>query len=773
MSRKFKTGISIIIPTFNRAKFLYATLICLSNQKVQDNIEFEIIIVDSGNDESESVVNYFRMNGLKSLIYKKIKKSKNRALLRNIGTKISKYSILCFLDNDMLVPPNFIQTHFDEHKINKHTVLMGARRFLTEFEIFEFGEEKLQKNFNALENLSWYSDDRIYKDVNIQPWRYVFSHTLSMEKDDFLRAGKFNIHFGNHWGYEDIELGIRLQKLGCDFKLLKKHFNYHQPHFDQSNQEQHDVRNKGILLLRIHNSFETELYRCFYSDFDDYYLILKRMSDSFILPPKTIVNKFDIILGCLIPFDNDVFKSKKLHLGVFCPEKNNSKRNVFIVNNFFEFPEIIRISIIFEAFRISPKVYFKDITSNQADIVINAAIASGIVVKIEKNNGYSIFIRDWNQDSKLFLILLPDILQPEKRYVYLWLANKLLETNHYIKIRDMKNTESFSDEDLRLEKEENYRIERCINKYFGKNRLQFIGSSAMLMTNMNIEFPKTESAYIFFDDDYKLIFNSIKKQHIGKCSCFNESYYSLLSTLSVYDITKEIIKNKVQYINNTFICFMENGFLEDGIDIILRAFKMFSEENTDFLLTIKMPNYDDMTKKIYPLHSESSKQNKMFLCLRKFIDDYQLLIKSISDAGIGKNVNIIRTNMTFKNIVELINSNESLVCASRSCCTSPEVYAAILLRKRVIIPEHLHILDDFKDSIISVPSDERIFNEELNLPISCINSNYIAYHIKEYELLAALKKKSKYISDDCETETISKGEAFLNRVFCLYEESME
>ena len=40
-------NVSVIIPTFNRARFLYSTLICLTNQKTQTS--YEIIVVDSGN----------------------------------------------------------------------------------------------------------------------------------------------------------------------------------------------------------------------------------------------------------------------------------------------------------------------------------------------------------------------------------------------------------------------------------------------------------------------------------------------------------------------------------------------------------------------------------------------------------------------------------------------------------------------------------------------------------------------------------------------------
>lgn len=55
---KSTIGISVIIPTFNRAKFLYSTLLCLCNQKISINLDYEIIIIDSGDDnETELIVN--------------------------------------------------------------------------------------------------------------------------------------------------------------------------------------------------------------------------------------------------------------------------------------------------------------------------------------------------------------------------------------------------------------------------------------------------------------------------------------------------------------------------------------------------------------------------------------------------------------------------------------------------------------------------------------------------------------------------------------------
>ena len=94
MKKEIQKGVSVIIPTFNRVKFLYPTLLCLANQKVEETLEFEIIIVDSGDDETEPVIRMFQNSGKLSIVYKKIKKCKNRSLLRNTGADCANYYIM-------------------------------------------------------------------------------------------------------------------------------------------------------------------------------------------------------------------------------------------------------------------------------------------------------------------------------------------------------------------------------------------------------------------------------------------------------------------------------------------------------------------------------------------------------------------------------------------------------------------------------------------------------------------------------------------------------
>ena len=60
--KKVLNSISVIIPTFNRAKYLFPTLLSLCNQHCDLNL-YEIIIIDSGNDDTEAKVTRIMTKG--------------------------------------------------------------------------------------------------------------------------------------------------------------------------------------------------------------------------------------------------------------------------------------------------------------------------------------------------------------------------------------------------------------------------------------------------------------------------------------------------------------------------------------------------------------------------------------------------------------------------------------------------------------------------------------------------------------------------------------
>tara|TARA_B100001063_G_C16659432_1_gene500197 strand:- start:8 stop:892 length:885 start_codon:yes stop_codon:yes gene_type:complete len=99
-----KTLISVIIPTYNRAKILSKTI----NSILTNNINnYEIIIVDDGsNDDTESIVNNFKNEKIK---YFKINNSE-RGAARNFGVKKSRGIFLNFFDSDDIAYSNHIDT---------------------------------------------------------------------------------------------------------------------------------------------------------------------------------------------------------------------------------------------------------------------------------------------------------------------------------------------------------------------------------------------------------------------------------------------------------------------------------------------------------------------------------------------------------------------------------------------------------------------------------------------------------------------------------------
>lgn len=214
---------------------MYPTLVCLLGQKV--NFNYEIVIVDSGKDNTKEYVKELR-KVYKNIKYRKIKYCKNRSLLRNIGVSISTGEILVFLDNDMLCPPDFLQYHYDKHIKESGLVLLGLRKSLINFDLQLFGVENLVENFSYLDKLPYYIDERINFNTEIEPWRFVYSHTMSMRRKTFRIAKGFNKRFGNQWGLEDLEFGFRLLQNHFRFEFLGAIYSYHQPHLMQSTNEQ-------------------------------------------------------------------------------------------------------------------------------------------------------------------------------------------------------------------------------------------------------------------------------------------------------------------------------------------------------------------------------------------------------------------------------------------------------------------------------------------------------------------------------------------------------
>lgn len=98
---------SLVIPTFNRANILSKLLISITRQQTEK--KFEVIVIDNGSvDETKNIV-YSFLSQIKNLIY--VYDDEPGLLTgRHRGTNEASGEVLCFLDDDVILNPLYVET---------------------------------------------------------------------------------------------------------------------------------------------------------------------------------------------------------------------------------------------------------------------------------------------------------------------------------------------------------------------------------------------------------------------------------------------------------------------------------------------------------------------------------------------------------------------------------------------------------------------------------------------------------------------------------------
>ena len=204
-------NVSIVIPTYNRKSILIKCLHALENQKLNRLIDsYEIIIVDDGStDGTTEWIKENQINLPHVFLYEQ--EHGGPALGRNLGVLKSTGDVIIFIDSDLVVVDNFIIHHVN--KLNKYWIKKNKK-------CFTYGSVINTSNFqNPL------SEDSKITDIS---FAYFATGNVAISKALLLDVGLFDTSF-SLYGWEDLELGERLKKIGV--KLIKcpdaKGFHWH------------------------------------------------------------------------------------------------------------------------------------------------------------------------------------------------------------------------------------------------------------------------------------------------------------------------------------------------------------------------------------------------------------------------------------------------------------------------------------------------------------------------------------------------------------------
>lgn len=195
--------ISVVIPTYNRLPILKKCLLALEKQHLPHNkvAGYEIILVDDGS--TDKTLEWLEENKQQFPHLKTFQQNhQGPAAARNLGIDRATGDTIIFIDSDLVVTEHFLQAHVD--------ALITGKEKLKSDRLFTYGWVINTCNFTNPTTES-------YKITDFSA-AYFATGNVAIAKKWLLEAGKFDTQF-QLYGWEDLELGVRLKKL--NLKLIK------------------------------------------------------------------------------------------------------------------------------------------------------------------------------------------------------------------------------------------------------------------------------------------------------------------------------------------------------------------------------------------------------------------------------------------------------------------------------------------------------------------------------------------------------------------------
>ncbi|ELS34765.1 MULTISPECIES: glycosyltransferase family 2 protein [Pseudanabaena] len=196
---------SIVIPTYNRLPILQK---CLQAMEAQNfTTPYEIVVVDDGS--TDGTVEFLQSHPQKfPHVRLVLQNHEGAAIARNTGIDVARGEVIVFIDSDLVVTPIFLSAHA---KALEKSLANGDRAFT-------YGQVINTANF----------DEPTSEPVKITDISHAFFATgnVAIAKHWLLEAGKFDTGF-RQYGWEDLELGVRLKNLGLRLIKCPEAVGYH------------------------------------------------------------------------------------------------------------------------------------------------------------------------------------------------------------------------------------------------------------------------------------------------------------------------------------------------------------------------------------------------------------------------------------------------------------------------------------------------------------------------------------------------------------------
>jgi glycosyltransferase involved in cell wall biosynthesis len=202
--------LSIVIPTYNRLPILEKCLRALEQQQLEAPISaYEVVVVDDGS--TDDTVNWLLRNGHVFPHVRLVQQDHGGpAEGRNRGVDHARGDVIVFIDSDLVVTESFLISH--------------ARRLE---QTWQQRGDRLCFTYGAVINTANFDDptSEPHKLSDLS-WAYFATGNVAIDREVLERSGLFDTRF-RLYGWEDLELGERLRRMGVVLVRCPEAVGYH------------------------------------------------------------------------------------------------------------------------------------------------------------------------------------------------------------------------------------------------------------------------------------------------------------------------------------------------------------------------------------------------------------------------------------------------------------------------------------------------------------------------------------------------------------------
>lgn len=202
--------ISVVIPTYNRLPILRKCLLALEAQDLQFPLVcYEVVLVDDGS--TDETVHWLDTHATSFPHLRLVQQDHGGpAEGRNRGVDHAHGDVIVFIDSDLVVTPTFLTSHAQALQ-----------------ERWESSGNRLCFTYGAVINTANFDDpcSEPHKLSDLS-WAYFATGNVAIDRTVLETAGLFDTSF-RLYGWEDLELGERLRRMGVDLVRCPQAVGYH------------------------------------------------------------------------------------------------------------------------------------------------------------------------------------------------------------------------------------------------------------------------------------------------------------------------------------------------------------------------------------------------------------------------------------------------------------------------------------------------------------------------------------------------------------------